>query len=418
MGILATDGATLVPQQGFNGMAVTINAPSTLLSGFDIDISSPNTTAGITVNADEWFLVDNIDYRGRGDHDGESSPFAFNFSVHQSSGKGLARNLTARHGAAIAHYKGGGGRGGMWIGPANNGTVRIENCYLAEFANNGIYASRTQGDVEVVGGTYRNNNVASIRIGGRGSFLKDADIVVDMTDYYGPRTRFDEVFATRGIVVEQGPETDSKPPGAVIEGCSIDLASSPTRGAGISAWSTGRTLDIIDTEIRIGIEGYRGVFRAPQVPLGNRPPSAFPRYVNLENVDISAEAGDVTPLDIADAPDSTLRNCRIRQYQGDDVGLVLTRSPDTVIEGGLISVGGPLARLQDIHSITPENCLLSADGTVDDGGSEQTISTQLSDILTADSCLSLDQSDDASQSGALDVLRIADGRIYYRFGTS
>ena len=417
VGLIGSENSTLAPAQGFNGMALTIDAPQALIEGFDIDLSPPETAAGITVAADEWFRVSDITYDGRGDHPGESNPFAFNLALRDPSKSGLARNLTAKNGAAVGHYKGGGGRGGMWIGAANKGTVRVANCHFEEFANNGIYASRTPGDIEVVGGTYRNNNVASIRIGGEGSFARDVSVGVDFSTYDGPRTRFENAFTTRGIVIEQGPKTDSKPPGAVIDGCSITLGDSPASGAGISVWATGRTLEVRDTSIQVDIDGYRGLFRAPQRPLANRPASAFPRWVRFENVDITTTTETATAVQLADAPESQFRGCLLSQEENDGPALELIRSPDTVIDNGTLEVLGTLATLQDVTAIDPERCLFSITGGVHTGSP---LTSQQFDepYQTARSCLELSAIAQTDRDRSVEVLGLSNDKIIYRFGSN
>lgn len=410
IGVVGADGASIAPVQGFNDMALTVKAPSVYVENLEIDIDRPKTSAGITVAADDEFFISDVTYRGRGDNTGPSNPFAFNLSIRKSGGSGVAKRLTAKHGAAIGHYNSGGGRGGIWIGPINVGTIRVEDCHLEEFANNGIYGSRSKGDVQVVGGTYRNNNVTSIRIGGKGSFVRDARIEVDMSTYDGPRTKMDSVFATRGIVVEQGPVTDSKPPGAEVSGCTIDLVDSSGPGAGISLWSTGRTLTVSKTKITVGIDGYKGLFRAGRNPLGSRPPSSFPRHVTLEDVTIESRAKDVTGLDLIDAPNSTLRNCRIDQRKPSTPGLRLIRSPQLSVDGGSIRAFGPLALIEKYGDVGPDSCLLHVSGVTPSKAS--TSDEQSSKLRHVDTCLSPSQL--AGLSGrSLAIYRLQGNRITY-----
>lgn len=39
---------------------------------------------------------------------------------------------------------------------------------MANFPDNGVYASQAEGPVHVVGGRYENNDVSNVRVGGDG----------------------------------------------------------------------------------------------------------------------------------------------------------------------------------------------------------------------------------------------------------
>lgn len=402
--------ARLVPEQGFNDMVLSADAPGVWVDGLDVDIRAPETTAGLSVTAETWFRVDDVTYHGRGDHPARKAPFAFDLVIREPQGYGLARGLTATQGTAIGHYDNGAGRGGIWVGPPNQGTVRIENCRLAEFANNGVYGSRTAGNVEVIGGVFRNNNVASLRLGGQGSFVRDAHVEIDVDAYEGPRTRLDDQFATRGIVVEQGPTTNIKPPGAAIRNCTLAVHSTPANGAAISAWSTARTLSIVDTTITVDVDDFRALFRAPRRQSGNRAPSDLPRWVRADGLDVRGDAAGGETVRLADAPASWFRDCRIAQSGRGRAGIHLLASPDTAVDGGRIATDGVPLRLTDFDSITPESCLLSVTGDPVVSGGQATPGGD--SALTAEACLS--PADVPADARAIRVLGVSGDRLTYR----
>lgn len=72
---------------------------------------------------------------------------------------------------------------GFFVPPEHAGTVVFRNCTVANFGNNGLYASAAHkggdGPVIVEGGLYANNNVASVRVGSSGSVVRNVTILHD-----------------------------------------------------------------------------------------------------------------------------------------------------------------------------------------------------------------------------------------------
>ncbi|MHB9286199.1 hypothetical protein ACKVMT_04065 [Halobacteriales archaeon Cl-PHB] len=77
---------------------------------------------------------------------------------------------------------------GYYVGSQHSGTITFRDCIVKQFPNNGIYASAPQksggGEVHVVGGLYRNNNISNVRVGSSGSSIRD---VVSIQDGKAPR---------------------------------------------------------------------------------------------------------------------------------------------------------------------------------------------------------------------------------------
>jgi hypothetical protein len=74
---------------------------------------------------------------------------------------------------------------GFFVGTEHAGTATFHDCVVVGFPNNGIYASAPgkdgngDGQVRVVGGLYRNNNIANVRVGSTNSVVRDAVLVQD-----------------------------------------------------------------------------------------------------------------------------------------------------------------------------------------------------------------------------------------------
>lgn len=71
-----------------------------------------------------------------------------------------------------------GGVTGVFVGLANEGVVQFVEPKLHGWEN-GLYASRTPGAVQIVGGTFVNNNNTAVRISGAESFCDGATIILD-----------------------------------------------------------------------------------------------------------------------------------------------------------------------------------------------------------------------------------------------
>ena len=334
--IVGDGDVSLVPPEGFNSVILDVaETDRFILRGIDVDITAADTTAGIRVICRDSFEIQDVEYVGRGNHPDNKVVHAMLLGLTNPSGRGLIRNFRATQGSAIGHYKNGDGRAGISIGPWNFGTVRIEDCHLEEFGNNGIYGSRTSGNVQVVGGVFRNNNVASIRISGAGSFVRDATIRVDLGEYTGPLTQLDSQFNTRGIAIEQGPA--DKPPGVEIRDCTITIENTPRSKGGIYVFPTGRSASIRNTTIEINADNVPAIYRSALQPQGQFEPSEGPHWVEMENVEISGRARGAAAVILYDAPESVIRNCTIDQTGAGRDGIHLTDSVSTLLDGGSVT---------------------------------------------------------------------------------
>lgn len=325
------------PPDEFNGHFLRFGVGQLYVENVDVDLRADNTAAGIQCVTDNGFSIRDMNVLGRGTHEDDNVASAFALAVRNPDATGIVKNVVARKGSAWGRYKGGNGRIGIWVGSLNQGTVEIVDCQFEEFGNNGIYASRTTGNVQVKGGVYRNNNVSSIRISGNGSFVDGARIDIDVDRYVGPRDGESQNFALRGIVVEQGTaRLPAKPAGVVIRNCDISVNENPARNAGIAGWGTARTITVENCRIHVENDGSRAVHQSGRNTVGNHPSPEGDRWVRLENVDIDGSAAGDTAIQLVDASKSVLRNCRINNDGDNRDGIRLIRSADSTIDGGSI----------------------------------------------------------------------------------
>jgi len=243
VGFLAEDGAEprFVASPGHNDNLLNIyDLPAALFEGIDIDIQQSETTAGLRVVVSDRFHIQDVTYLGRGTHPDSDVTNALTLELGNSDGTGIVRNVKALKGSAIGNYKSGEGRTGAWVGGGTNGTVRFENCRFEEFGNNGLYCGRTPGNVQVIGGTYRNNNIANVRIAGDGSYIENATVEVNVDQYTGPAPGT-EAYNTRGIVIDPG--STSKPPGARVTDCEVIMETVDSSSGAVCVVDWADTVD-------------------------------------------------------------------------------------------------------------------------------------------------------------------------------
>ena len=338
IGIVGDGDVTFRPPRGFNDKLIDIEAGWTVCRNFDIDIRETNTTAGLRVVADEGFHVENVEYVGRGIHRDDSVVDGLFPVVRDPDGVGVVKNFVAKQGSAWGHY--GDGRAGIYVGSMNRGTVKVVDCHLEEFGGPGIYATATPGNVQVIDGTYRNNNVASIRIGGEGSFVDGAFVEASLEEYTGPRTREDQAFRLRGIVINQKSAYVDKPPGAEIRNAEIRIRDVPSPGGGVAVFGPGKTATIRNSVVSNDNDGAPAVYREGKQAFDHHPASEGERWLHMENVTVEGSASDGTAVVMKDAPNSIVRNCDIETDGESRDGIRFVTSATSMIDGGSVRTTG------------------------------------------------------------------------------
>ena len=334
LGFVGEGKVRLVPPEGFNHWLLDVDVGEFLIDNFDIDIRQSDVNAGIRAITETGFRIENVEHVGRGTHSAPYEVDALVPVVKDPSGVGIVRNYVAEKGSAWGHY--GNGRTGIYIGRLNRGTIRVIDCHFEEFGGAGIYATATQGNVQVVGGTFKNNNVASIRLGGDGSYVDGARIEIDLDQYTGPRTQEQNAFRLRGIIINQKSAYIAKPGGAEIRNCSIHIRKAPSPGPAIAIMGPARESTIRDTEIRVDTPETPAIHRFGRVSFEKHPPSEDPRWIRLENVRIAGKASGRAAVIVEGAPGSILRGCDIVQTGEGRDGIHIVASGNCVLDGGSV----------------------------------------------------------------------------------
>jgi len=360
--------------EGYHGPFIWCERDNFTFRGIDVDMGGSAWESGhMRIVVPSKFLVEDVEFIGRGQGPG----YAFQTSVTDENGEGILRNVRVPHGSRPDVYesstsgKNGNGRIGVYSGGTHEGVLRIENCEFSEFGNNGIYASRTNGDVRVEDSYFLNNGVSGIRLSGEESWAKRCTVEIDTSKYDGPPLQ--QNWGTWGIICENRradktlaayPARDA---GMLVEDCEVlvlNINETGQVGAGIKLGSGGRSLTVRDSHVRLDTDrGFgRSTYAVLRVNpyLENRkyrkdkvaPPE--PHSLTLDNVRITGSASGGSGVRITRGDGSTIARCTVEQSGSDRAGIRLLYSADCVIDGGSVTTTGyPLV----VDTKTRDDCL-------------------------------------------------------------
>jgi hypothetical protein len=233
--------------------------------GFVLDHSAENTDPQVAFGGFDNVVVRDITKRGY--HDGGTT--AFGFSTWDEDGHMLVENLQMADGSEPQNPV------GVYVNAT--GTVTFRDCHVEGVGNNGRYASSSDDPIHVEGGVYKNNDIAQIRLGSPGSYVKNATVVVD--DHLDHDN-------SRGIRVADGH-------GPVdIAGCEVVMESG--QGGGVVSAMSGGKFNLSNSRIyvsgnftSVGSNGTRG---AGAILVDEPTEITDPETNTIQNVAITGEA--------------------------------------------------------------------------------------------------------------------------------
>lgn len=273
--------------------------------------------------------------------------------VRSPNGRGLVEGFVARRGGHVGAYNGGRGRVGIFVGRSHRGRLRLVDFRLEEFPNNGVYASRTPGTVQIEGGTFANNDISQVRLGSAGSYVDGASVVVDSASA-SPPTRPRTYLNPRGIRLGGGPLEVG---GGEVRGSSVVIRTDQ-QTAGIAIASSGGHYSVRGTDIFIRSGGDAGLV-AKSPTGGPHPPPPKPHHVVVEGVTITGPFGTGNAVRLADRPGSVLRYVTVTHVRGDRDGVKLIGSPGTLLAQCAIGSSGYPVVVATSQRALVANCLVS-----------------------------------------------------------
>lgn len=274
---LVGDDATLVPADyhTFDGPQYRLFRLGThydpgrnlRIENFAVDQRAADTgIRAFHVSAADGLLVRNVDIVGRHDS-GTWGPALFR--ITDPNGSGRIERFRTDDGAAWQTET----PGDLWRGPtgilvnAHEGHLRLENCAVHNFPDNGLYVTGS-GSVAVDGGRFQNNGPVNVRIGGEQASIANADFVVDRNSpYYLSQTpiRFDygnrvevqnvsiQMPAPNGDAIQIEGGIDE----AWIEQTTLDIGDTPASGIVIEEGSGPVSLVDVDVDIDCSANAIR-----------------------------------------------------------------------------------------------------------------------------------------------------------------
>lgn len=218
--------ATIVPPDGYTGPLFLLGGAKgtqdCYMEGLHFDFRNPATAPPpLIIRVDDGLLIRNISIAG--------TSRRTQFEVLQPDGEGLVENLHIPDGGFADEYP-----PGCYISAQNRGELTLRDFSIANFPNNGIYASGSTGPIRVVGGVFENNDISNVRVGD-GGLIRDVEISCTNT------TR--EHKNMRGIWVKEAGGTD-----ATVENCTVRLEEINASDGAVVV-SNGTT--VRDTQIEI-----------------------------------------------------------------------------------------------------------------------------------------------------------------------
>jgi len=322
-----------------------------LLEGITFDFSKPDHGGMTYVLGTGDFTVRNVRVDGPMPRDTS----AFRFEVVERDSRGLVENLVLKDGSVPESTS-----VGIYVGSDHAGTLTFRNCEVENFPNNGLYASSpgredalagANGPVQVEGGRYRNNNVANVRLGSNGSYVKNAEIVIDEV----PPPINGEINA-RGIRFRARG-------GHLVEDCDVRIDHPDVSSlGGIVVHRASRNVRVRNTSISI---------ESQSVPAINvLEPDNGSSSSSFENVEISGAASDGDAVRIIERDGTTFQGCTIEQPGENRNGLRFERSDQCHVQGCSVSATAePLVAIDSSVS-THDTRLRDLDDVRGDGSLE------------------------------------------------
>lgn len=219
---LAGRGATIVPTQreALTNMLV-VEGPNNVVEGFLFDYRNVKMPPTITIYGPDGWVFRNCAFLGVQQTDlPQQTSYCLYPNVTESSGTGTIERVYMGQGSANPNQ--GDNRGGIWFGPHNLGTIRINGVWMEHWSENTIYCHNSPGDVVVENSFFRNTNSAGTRVGG-GTVLRNNTYVKDGPI---PSQRWSGTRLMRGVWCSGGKSEFGQKGRLLIEDCDFVFRNS------------------------------------------------------------------------------------------------------------------------------------------------------------------------------------------------
>lgn len=316
IGIVGKD-ATIVPPDGYSDIHVSFGWPSVggevLFAGIDFDITEEETGGRpLFVRADDRIVVRDVSVEGRA----VDSNGLVRIDVTDEDGTGRVERLGLPDGAEPDAET-----TGCQVGDENRGDLAFVDCNIEGFPDNGLYADPPEGSVAVLGGTYRDNNVASVRVETSAeSVVRGVHVRCDTNDGEN----------MRGIRLRAGSNI-------TVEDCVVDLRRVPSSDGGIVFASELAAGTVRNCRINVDADDVTAIRIKP--PNENTPEDTGP--FRFENVVVTGNAAGGSAIDASDREDCLFQNLCVHQTGDDRDGFRFTRVEGELADSFVSVPGNP-----------------------------------------------------------------------------
>lgn len=238
---------------------------------------------------------------------------------------------------------------GLYVGRSHAGSITFKDCEIRGFSDNGLYASSPgheggeNGTVEVIGGTFADNNIANVRLGTTGSVARGVTVDVSAPPSLGGAVN------ARGIRLRERGDH-------VIDDCEITIAAdTPASLGAIVFHPDAGGAEIRNSSIHIDADSVRGI-NALQ-PSDDGVPGPI-----LENVSITGRAASGYAATLDGRNGTVFRNCTIEQNGHDRGGIRLANARDCQIVDSQITTTGEPVRLERASASVENTTIATPDG--------------------------------------------------------
>lgn len=279
LGLVAAPGATVrfIPPEGFSDEWLRFEC-DTLIEGITIDRNDTGTSPTVTLASPRKALLDRVTIEGPDDVPEQGSPI-FSIGMENPRSDAVFRNLQipARSGSITSTTD---GRAGIGADPLNEATITLEDCLIEECSGPGVNAARSNGDLQIEDGIFRNNSQTQINVSQPDSVIDRATVEVDPASAVSGTTG--DYDRLSGIDVG-APASTGRASGRITD-CEIAVRSGDSTlvDAAIYGTDKARRTEIDGTDITVNADDVPAIcFRSPVI---DSPDPAIEYEVDIDDV--------------------------------------------------------------------------------------------------------------------------------------
>lgn len=314
---LVGNGSTIVPPEGYSDTLLGIGAPdpskAVYVSDLTFDYEADDTGGRpLLAQADDTIVARALTVQGVADVDQD----LFRFDVTDPDGSGLVKNLALPSGAPPDTSV-----TGIEVGDDNRGDIDFVGCYVEGFPDNGLYGDPPEGKVTVLGGTFRNNGVAGVRVEGDEAEVDGVTVRCDTDEDVGENMR--------GIRLRGGESV-------LVKNSVVELMEVSTSDGAIEFSSELASGTVRNCRLHVDADGVNAI------RVKSNQDETTPGPFHCENVRITGDADEGAGIQAADRSECFFHNMYLQQTGEDRDGIVADNVTGELSDVYIDVTGDPL----------------------------------------------------------------------------